>query len=253
MDLLVVGAGAMGRWVAETVGTDVAVTDRDPAVAQAAAAAVGGRAVALDTDETFTAVCLAVPMAAIEDAAREHAPKAERAVFDVTGTMERAVTALAAAAPDAERVSLHPLFAPENAPGNVAVVADAPGPTTDTIRERLTDAGNDVFETTVAEHDRAMATVQAGAHTAVLAFALAAADVRPAFHTPISGPLADLAATVTGGNPDVYADIQDAFDGAEAVAEAATAIADADRELFRDLYRQAAENRPAAPGDEDTS
>ncbi len=77
--------------------------------------------------------------------------------------------------PDGQRLSLHPLFAPENAPGNVAVVADALGPDATAVVDAIAAAGNNCFETTVSEHDEAMETVQASAHAAVLAFAMAAA------------------------------------------------------------------------------
>jgi prephenate dehydrogenase len=141
-------------------------------------------------------------------------------------------------APDCERLSLHPLFGPENAPGNVATVVDEPGPVTDEIRAALTAQGNHVFETTAAEHDAAMETVQAQAHAAVLAFGLAAADVPDEFQTPISGQLFELVEQVTDGDPRVYADIQTAFDGAADVAAAADALATADPDQFEALYEQ---------------
>ncbi|MDS0221151.1 prephenate dehydrogenase/arogenate dehydrogenase family protein [Haloarcula sp. S1AR25-5A] len=242
MNVLVVGAGAMGRWFARTVrahaDASVAFTDVDPAAAEAAADAVGGRAVASDATETFDVVCIAVPMPVAETAIDEFAPLAADAIVDVTGSMAGPIAAMRAAMPEGQRLSLHPLFAPENAPGNVAVVADAPGPETETVVGALTDAGNDCFETTAAEHDGAMETVQASAHAAVLAFAMAAADVPDRFQTPISAGLFDLVEQVTGGDPRVYADIQDAFDGADAVAEAARQIADADADTFEGLYEQ---------------
>ncbi|WP_049902965.1 prephenate dehydrogenase/arogenate dehydrogenase family protein [Halococcus agarilyticus] len=255
MKLLVVGAGTMGRWFAETVATertadsDVAFADADHDAATAAADAIGGRAVPLDTDEHFDAVCLAVPISAIEESIATHAQKGDRAMLDVTGVMADPVTAMAEHAPDRERVSLHPLFAPENSPGTVAVVADAPGPTTDEIRAAL-GAENDLFETTPDEHDEAMATVQARTHAAVLAYALAAEDVREEFHTPISGPLTDLAEQVLSGSPHVYSEVQAAFDGAEAVAAAAERIADADGEEFKRLYRAARDARAGRSDDE---
>ncbi|WP_435363657.1 prephenate dehydrogenase [Haloarchaeobius sp. DYHT-AS-18] len=244
MTTLVVGAGAMGRWVAETVPGEIAFTDTDPAAAEAAAAAVGGRAVALDSEETFEAVCLAVPMTVAADAIAAHAAKAETAIYDVTGEMATPVEAMRAHAPALERASFHPLFAPENAPGNVAVVADAAGPVTDGVRDAMAEAGNDVFETTVTEHDEAMRSVQAKAHAAVLAYGLAAEDVDDRFHTPVSSALADLVAQVTGGEDHVYASIQRVFDGADDVADAARRLADAAGEdaaedAFADLYREA--------------
>jgi prephenate dehydrogenase len=232
MDLLVVGAGEMGRWVARTVDRPVAITDVDPATAERAAAACGARAVPADTDETFDAVCLAVPISVVGEAVERYAPLAERAMCDVAGVMAAPVEAMGAHLPDRERVSTHPLFAAENAPGNVAVVTDAPGPVTDAIRSELTAAGNHLFETTVAEHDEAMETVQASAHAAVLAYALAA---------PVSDGLEGLVDAVTGGTPRVYREIQETFAGADRVADAARRVADADAETFDALYREARE------------
>lgn len=241
MNLLIVGAGAMGRWVAETVDADVAFADRDVDAAETAAEAVDGRVVALDTDERFDAVCLAVPMSAATDAIETYAPLAERALFDITGAMAGPVAAMADHGPELERVSFHPLFAPTNAPGNVAVVVDEAGPVTDAVRDDMAAAGNHVFETSVEEHDEAMGTVQSSAHTAVLAYALAAGDVREEFATPVSAGLHDLVATVTDGSPQVYSEIQSTFAGADDVAAAAERIAEADAETFETLYREVAE------------
>ncbi|SEO78141.1 prephenate dehydrogenase [Halogranum amylolyticum] len=250
MNLLIVGAGAMGRWVADTVDADVAFLDRDADTAETAAEAVAGRVVPVDTEERFDAVCLAVPMSAVIDTVEIYAPLAERAVFDVTGVMAAPVAAMREHAPDCERVSFHPLFAPRNAPGNVAVVADEPGPVTDTVRERMAAADNHVFETTVDEHDEAMETVQAGAHTAVLAYALAAGDVREEFTTPISAGLRELVETVADGSPRVYAEIQSVFEGADDVAAAAAELAAADDEEFEALYHDVAERFTPSPGAE---
>ena len=249
MDLLVVGAGAMGRWVARTVEADVTFADVDPEAAERAASTVGGRTVDADPAATesadatpaFDAVCLAVPLSAATEAVATYAPLATRAMFDVSGVMAGPVAAMRDHLPDRERVSLHPLFAPENAPGNVAAVADAPGPVTDAVLDDLRAAGNRVFDTTPAEHDEAMETVQASAHAAVIAYALAASDVREEFATPVSSGLTDLVDTVTGGSPRVYREIQEAFPGSERVAEAARRVADADAEEFESIYREAGE------------
>lgn len=243
MDLLVVGAGEMGRWFARTVSpvADVAFADRDRSAAGAAAEAVGGRAVALDGPERFEAVCVAVPMAAAPEAVRTHADRAAAAVVDVAGVMEPPLSAMREHAPARERVSTHPLFAPASAPGTVAVVRDSEGPVTDELLAALEGAGNGVFETTAAAHDEAMETVQARAHAAVLAYALAAEDVDERFHTPLSAGLEDLAGAMVDGDndPGVYADVQATFDGAAEVADAAREVAEADREGVLDLLREA--------------
>ena len=241
MEVLVVGSGAMGRWAGRTLAStfDVAFADREPAAASDAADAIGGRAVALDTAETFDVVCLAVPISAAAEAVTAHADRASRAMVDVTGLMADPVAAMRDHLPDRERVSLHPLFAPENAPGNVAVVRDALGPVTEDVLDAIDAAGNRTFETDPEEHDTAMETVQAGAHTAILAYALSAADVREEFATPVSRELSDLVGAVTGGTPRVYREIQESFAGADAVADAARRIADADGDAFDRLYEEA--------------
>ena len=247
MELLVVGAGAMGRWLGRALredgppSLDLSVLDTDPDAALEAADALDADVVDLDTDETFEAVCFAVPIPAVAEAIATHGGQAERAVFDVTGTMAEPVTAMRRHAPNRERVALHPLFAPENEPGNVPVVADAPGPATDRVRDALAARGNALFETTPGAHDEAMETVQARAHAAVLAYALAAAEVPEGLQTPVSAGLGDLAAQVAGGDAGVYADVQAAFDGADDVAAAARRVADADREEFERLYDEAGE------------
>ncbi|PSQ10949.1 prephenate dehydrogenase [Halobacteriales archaeon QS_5_70_15] len=246
MDVLVVGAGEMGRWLGRRLaeGTDweVAFADRDPDAAEIAAADVeGGRTADLDGGEGFDLVCVAVPISATEAAIAEHVPRAERAILDVSGVMTGPVRAMAEHAPDRERASLHPLFAPSSEPGNVAVVAGSDGPVLETVRKVLADRGNDLFETTPEEHDEAMRTVQARAHTAVLAYALAAEDVDDRFHTPVSADLEAVAERVTGNEPSVYAEIQGTFEGAGDVADAARRVADADTGAFERLYRDATE------------
>ncbi|MFC7324403.1 prephenate dehydrogenase [Halorubrum rutilum] len=250
MDLLVVGAGEIGRWVADTVSADespvdaaVAFADRDPDVADDAAASRGATTVPADGDTTHDAVCLAVPMSAVPAAVEAYASRAERAILDVSGEMTDAVAAMREHAPGLQRASYHPLFAPPRVPGNVACVVDEGGPVVAGVTGAIEAGGNEVFETTPAEHDRAMETVQAGAHAAVLAWRLAGDDVREEFHTPVSAALDEVADTVTEGAPEVYAEIQRAFDGADDVADAARAIADADPDEFADLYEAARGDR----------
>ncbi|MBX0303360.1 prephenate dehydrogenase/arogenate dehydrogenase family protein [Haloarcula salinisoli] len=240
MNVLVVGAGSMGQWFARTLrdhaDAAVAFTDTDSDAAHRAADRVGGRAVPTDTGERFDVVCLAVPMPVARVAIDEYAPLASEAVVDVTGSMTDPLAAMAETVPDRQRASLHPLFAPANAPGSIAVVAPARGDAVDAVLDALVAGGNDTFETTSAEHDSAMESVQAAAHAAVLAYAIASDDVPERFHTPVSAGLQSLVDQVLGGEAHVYADIQHAFDGADAVADAARELAEADHDTFVELY-----------------
>lgn len=245
METLVVGAGAVGRWFAASSPDDVAFADVDDAAAEAAAEEAHrttgrvGRAVPLDTEESFGVVCIAVPLPDATDAIRQHAPRAQTAVIDLTGQMVDPLQTMASVAPARERASFHPLFAPEHAPGRIALSRAAPGPATDRVRRWFAEAGNEIVEVDPSVHDDAMQTIQGRVHAAILAFGLAAESVPASLGTPVYDELADLVDRVTAGDPSVYADIQSTFGGAEEVSDAASQIAEADAEAFERLYREA--------------
>ncbi|MFB6133202.1 MAG: prephenate dehydrogenase/arogenate dehydrogenase family protein [Halanaeroarchaeum sp.] len=240
MEVLIVGAGAVGRWVASVHDGPVAFADADTDAARTAAVdRSDARTVALDGEETFDVVSVAVPMRAATPVIEQQASRATRAIVDWTGSMRDPIETMTAVAPDLERVSYHPLFAPEYAPGRIAVTRAESGPATDAFEERFVAAGNELVPVSAGEHDEAMRTIQGRAHAAILAFGLAAEDVPDSLATPVFEDLDALRRRVTGGNSSVYADIQAVFDGAEDVADAARAIAEADRETFADLYDDA--------------
>ncbi len=251
MDCLVVGAGAMGRWFARTVDASVTFVDRDPEAAVAAADACDGAVADPGDAPDADLVCVAVPIPAGPDVVRSYADSADRALADVTGAMADPLAAMREAAPDLAHLSLHPLFAPERSPGRIAAVGDADHEVVDRVVVDLAAAGNDLLWTTAAEHDAAMESVQAAAHAAVLAYALAVEDVPEPFHTPVSARLAEAVDFVTGGDARVYADVQAAFDGADPVASAAADLAAADRERFTDLYDRASEGWGGTSEDDD--
>ncbi len=243
MNALVVGAGAMGQWVGEILQSleqqpAVSFVDTETATAKEAAASIGGDAVTAEPTDSFDIVAVAVPIPVVGDAIRQYGHLATDGILDVSGVMGEPVAEMERVAPDCERASYHPLFAPENEPGNIPVVSENEGAVIAALNDALTARNNHVFETTADQHDSAMETVQARTHAAVLAFALASEEVSPVFHTPISSELSRLAKQVTSGESRVYADIQETFDGATDVAAAAEQIAQADREAFQELYEE---------------
>lgn len=249
MEVLVVGAGSMGRWFGRVLTSSdgspsgsgkvdawsVTYFDPQQEVAEEAASETGGQAVSTVSGQ-YDVVCIAVPIPAATSAIKTHAGRAERAVLDITGTMGDPVEALSKHAPDVERCSVHPLFSPANEPGNVPVVVIQDGPVTAFVRETLRTRGNNVFETTPEEHDEAMKTVQSQAHAAILAYGLASDAVPARFQTSVSTELDSLVEQVTRGEARVYGDIQRAFGGAPDVAAGADTLASADREEFEQLY-----------------
>ena len=245
MKVLIVGAGAMGNWFAEIVGeaATISFADIDTGASEMAATRHGGSVFDPGDPEQVDLVCIAVPMGVVTDTIATYAEYATKAIIDLSGSMRKPVKAMRAAAPTVERMSLHPLFAPANAPGNVAVVTDNAGPVTSDVSRMLDDASYRVVETTIEEHDRAMETVQAKAHAALLAYALVAEPIPPGFHTPISSGLDALLEDMLAGSPQVYADIQETFSGATSLAEAARVIAEADEDAFAELYQDATKRR----------
>lgn len=241
MESLIVGAGAVGRWVATILEGSVAFADVDREAAEAAAADLGDRGIAtsLDGPKSYDLVVIAVPMRFATESIREHASRATTAIVDLTGSMQDPLEAMARHAPDLERASLHPLFAPEHAPGRVALSVGSRGPTVDRLQERLESAGNTVVTVEPGTHDEAMRTIQGRAHAAIIAFGLAADDVPEELATPVYEQLQALRERVTSGSPGVYADIQAAFDGAEDITDAADRLARADRAEFESLYDDA--------------
>ena len=242
MDLLVVGAGEMGRWFAEEmvgVVNRIDFYDIDSNAAVETAATLDAGWIDHDDDTAYDIVCIAVPMSVATDSIRDHAGRIEQAMVDITGSMTEPLDAMRTHLTGHERLSIHPLFSAANAPGSIAVVSDTTGPVTETILDVLAQRGNTLVATTASEHDKAMETVQAKVHAAILAFALAAEPVPKGLETPIYRELDNLARAVTHGTPQVYAEIQARFEGAITVADAAREIADADRETFERLYRDA--------------
>lgn len=244
MRCIVVGAGGMGRWFAAVTGgwLDPVFVDIDQPTARRVAQAFDAQSRGPQELESAPIVCTAVPLSETPAALETYVQYADRAVIDLSGAMSEPLEIMRKHGDNLERINLHALFAPEHSPGRVAAVVENTASTWPTLREHLEGDGNEVFETTAETHDRAMETVQASAHTAVLAYALASERVPPEFHTPISADLESLATRVLSGPPVVYRDIQTTFAGAERVAEAASRLAGADPQRFERLYEQAAES-----------
>lgn len=245
MDILIVGAGTMGRWFGSTVTGAITYVDVDSTAAEQAAANIGGSATTPSViDQSFDLVCIAVPMSAATQAIQQYGQYAEKAIIDVTGSMTEPIDMMRQVCPEAQRASYHPLFAPENAPGSIPAVIDEPGSVIATVDRWFRNRGNHIVETTPAEHDQAMESIQAAAHTAVIAYGIAVERVPEGFQTPVSAELDRLVEQVANGEPSVYAEIQKQFTGADRVAAAAAELAAADPEQFTELYHKA---KPALP------
>jgi 4-amino-4-deoxyprephenate dehydrogenase len=113
-------------------------------------------------------------------------------------------------------VGINPMFAPalgmEGRP--VAAVTHRPGPAADEFLEQVRSWGARVVELDADTHDRLAAATQALTHAAVLAFGSALgelgvdASLVDAVAPPPARTLLALLARVSGGEPEVYWDVQ---------------------------------------------
>ncbi|SNT51242.1 prephenate dehydrogenase dimerization domain-containing protein [Rhodococcoides kyotonense] len=133
-------------------------------------------------------------------------------------------------------LGINPMFAPslgmEGRP--VAAVTHRPGPEVDRFLRRIETWGARVVELDADAHDRLAAATQALTHAAVLAFGSALSDlgVDPSLVDAVAPPpartLLALVARVSGGEPEVYWDVQA---GNPYAAAARSALANGLREL----------------------
>ncbi|GLZ31517.1 hypothetical protein Lesp02_37050 [Lentzea sp. NBRC 105346] len=163
----------------------------------------------------------------------------------------RGLTALAEER-GAEVCGLNPMFAPALgfAGNSVAAIRVVDGPRTAALLDLIGSAGADVVELSAADHDRTAAVMQAATHAAVLAFGsvVAGHDMRTliTLAPPPHLTMLALLARITGGNLDVYWDIQaanpDAAEARAALSEAVTELDElamvGDRGRFQDWVRR---------------
>lgn len=222
--VVVGGSGAVGTMIARLLARDGrSVVTVDPCVGIASEKLVTHRlGDMLEPDEGLRAilrearlVVLAVPESVGERVSFAHfAPGA--LVVETLSVKSGFAAKVAADAPHLAVVGINPMFAPslgiEGRP--VAAVTHRHGPGVDEFLADIAEWGGRVVEVDADTHDRLAAATQALTHASVLAFgsALATLDVDPALVEAIAPPPARAAlallARITGGEPEVYWDVQ---------------------------------------------
>lgn len=171
---------------------------------------------------------------------------------------------VAASTASTQVLGINPMFAPslgmEGRP--VAAVAHRPGDRVEEFLERITRWGGRVVRMDADQHDRVAAATQALTHASVLAFgsALASLDVDPRLVEAVAPPPARtmlaLLARISGGEPEVYWDVQSGNPYAatarasltDAVREFQSAVTSGSESKFRTLMERA--GSPLPNGDE---
>lgn len=113
-------------------------------------------------------------------------------------------------------VGINPMFAPSLGMSGrpVAAVVHRTGPSADAFLDRVARWGGRVVLLDAARHDRLAAATQALTHASVLAFGLALAELDLSFGDidaiapPPHATMLAVLARITGGEPEVYWDVQ---------------------------------------------
>lgn len=273
-DTVVVGGrGAVGSLFAAMIAADGrSVTTIDPAAIDETKQAGSAPGVThltgdiLEPDDAVRAVLqhcstvvLAVPESVAERVSFSHFTSAQLLV-DTLSVKSGFAAKVDADAPPFEVLGVNPMFAPSLGMDGrpVATVAYRRGPGVDGFLARITAWGGNVVEVDADTHDRLAAATQALTHASVLAYgsAVAALDLDPALLDAVAPPPARtslaLLARISGGEPEVYWDVQAgnpyAADARAALAQAVdtldAVVASGSQAAFAHLMRQAATSVP---------
>jgi prephenate dehydrogenase len=214
MEVLVIGAGAMGGWFArlfKSWGWKVWVTDIDcrksATLAKELDVEVG--------DEILPQadlVLVAVPISSTPTVVREVGGRMKKGalLMEVSSVKEQVISVMKELKScQIELVALHPLFGP-GATGvkgeRFAFIPVKTGKLFKEVRRKLEKEGATLIKVDAEKHDLIMARVQALTHLLLLLY-LQTCE-KGEFQTHLSASLLELAKAMLAGNPSIYYEIQ---------------------------------------------
>jgi len=218
----VIGAGAMGQWLAGFVKQnldEVVVADVSATKAERVAKELGisSKSVAEAAAEAEL-VLVAVPISKTPEVIKSLTGQVQRGVLiaDITSVKSDVVEVMKTIEAKVELVSLHPLFGPGAASvkgKDFVVVPVKPGQRYAALKNRLIELGARVTEMDAEEHDRLMAITQCMTHFVLLVYLDALKSMKglkqaEKLRTPMFATLLDLAKSVLAGNPELYGELQ---------------------------------------------
>jgi len=217
----VIGAGEMGRWLANFSRrfAEVTVSDSNQAKARRVAAELKVAArpaerAAAEADLIFVAVPIARTPGVLLRLAKV-APRGALLV-DVASVKGEVVKSMEKIKEDVELVSIHPLFGPGATSlrnKDVVVIPVRPGARYQEFRKILERSGARITEMSADLHDQAMAVIQCLSHFVLLAYlqtlrSLDGVKLSRGLRTPIFSSLAELAKAAAAGKPELYGELQ---------------------------------------------
>jgi prephenate dehydrogenase len=222
LKVAVIGAGAMGKWLAkfakDNLG-EVTVADINSARAEDVASELG--AVAKSAREAAAEaelIMIAVPISKTPEvilSLSEVVPKGAL-LADVASAKSDVVEAMQKIKTDIELVSIHPLFGPgatSISGKDIVVIPVKPGKRYSMLKKELVKLGARVTEMDAEQHDQLMSIIQCMTHFVLLAYLTAMKSMKglkyaKKLRTPMFAELTNLAKAVLVGNPEVYSELQ---------------------------------------------
>ena len=221
MKVAVIGAGEMGRWLADFSKCLGEVTVSDISAAKASKVASELRIASKPAREAIQRadiVLIAVPIPKTPGVLKSAAKIARKGALlaDVASVKSDAVNAMRGIKAEIELVSMHPLFGPGASSlknKDIVVVPVRPGKLYKELKRALAKKGARITEMDEDTHDRVMAIVQCMSHFVLLAYMHSMKSVSglkqaDRLRTPIFSNLMNLAKASMTGNPDLYGELQ---------------------------------------------
>jgi prephenate dehydrogenase len=218
----VIGAGAMGKWLANFAKRnlgEVTVADIKSAKAKDVASEVGASAKPIkEAAARAELLLIAVPISKTPETVKslaEIVPK-DALLADVASVKSDVVDVMRKIKNNIELVSVHPLFGPgavSIAGKDIVVVPVKHGKRYLELKKRLVELGARVTEMEAEQHDRLMAIIQCMTHFVLLAYLTAIKSMKELklakeIRTPMFAALTSLAKAVLAGNPELYGELQ---------------------------------------------
>lgn len=222
MRVAVIGAGAMGKWLANFAKRnlgEVTVADIKSAKAKDVASELGASAKPIkEAAAQAELLLIAVPISKTPETIKslaEIAPN-DALLADVASVKSDVVDVMRKIKTNIELVSVHPLFGPgavSIAGKDIVVVPVKPGKRYSELKKRLVELGARVTEMDAEQHDRLMAIIQCMTHFVLLAYLTAIKSMKglklaKEIRTPMFAALTSLAKAVLVGNPELYGELQ---------------------------------------------
>ncbi len=222
MRVAVIGAGAMGKWLANFAKRnlgEVIVADIKSARAKDVASELDASAKPIkEAAAQAELLLIAVPISKTPETVKSLAEIAQKDALlaDVASVKSDVVDVMRKIKTNIELVSVHPLFGPgavSIAGKDIVVVPVKPGKRYSELKKRLVELGARVTEMDAEQHDRLMAMIQCMTHFVLLAYLTAIKSMKGLklareIRTPMFAALTSLAKAVLAGNPELCGELQ---------------------------------------------